>query len=454
MRTKFSLILLFATLAVAQLSKAQNNQKKSPGEFCGWVSPNSNFTISPDCKKINKCIIKYYIKNGTADVNDEDIAIAQAFAAWASITDLKFIKTTFEPEADITFEWKSSTGNFVGQTECTTPKPITFNSSVKWVTSFFPNSNDIYNVFRVAIHEIGHALGLDHSDDITAIMYPNPTNLNTLNSDDKAGIQVLYGPKTGPIVGPKYLCVGTSATYSRAPVGIWYANGGIEIAPTGTENIVTVKAISNTTGKLGTSSCEFINIYTAANKPGSILGLGQICAGEGEGNFSISPVPGATAYVWSASDPSVVLFPNAAGTYCTVTGITKTFILSVKAKNPCGISASTTKSITIKKTIGGPCNGDENVVATLDQVVVDINCETLEATIYPNPTSGNLDLDIEGSDSKVSVNIYNATTGVKLLTREVSGGRSVFNLDPLPKGHYIMEISNDKSTTKKTFMRN
>lgn len=48
---------------------------------------------------------------------------------------------------------------------------------------------------QVALHEIGHALGLAHASDPNAVMYPSVGSGNQmLDATDVAGIQALYGP--------------------------------------------------------------------------------------------------------------------------------------------------------------------------------------------------------------------------------------------------------------------
>jgi hypothetical protein len=49
------------------------------------------------------------------------------------------------------------------------------------------------DLFSVALHEAGHALGLGHSDQLGAVMYPYYRMSTGLTSDDIAGIQDLYG---------------------------------------------------------------------------------------------------------------------------------------------------------------------------------------------------------------------------------------------------------------------
>lgn len=59
-----------------------------------------------------------------------------------------------------------------------------------------------YDLYTVALHEIGHALGLDHSTTYAAVMYPSyHGTLKGLTSDDTAGIQAVYGARTGDSYG-------------------------------------------------------------------------------------------------------------------------------------------------------------------------------------------------------------------------------------------------------------
>ena len=52
-----------------------------------------------------------------------------------------------------------------------------------------------YNLFSVALHEAGHALGLDDSTDPKSVMYGQYQNAASLSSGDIAAIQALYGAR-------------------------------------------------------------------------------------------------------------------------------------------------------------------------------------------------------------------------------------------------------------------
>ena len=58
------------------------------------------------------------------------------------------------------------------------------------------------DLFSVALHETGHALGLGHSSNPGAVMYPYYRMQTGLTSDDIAGIQALYGAVSAPPSAP------------------------------------------------------------------------------------------------------------------------------------------------------------------------------------------------------------------------------------------------------------
>ncbi len=95
---------------------------------------------------------------------------------------------------------------------------IQFNSDWKWEIGNAQGSKAM-DLLSVALHEIGHALGLDHGKGKNSVMRSalSSTSYYTgLSADDIAGIQSLYGVKPGTKLTTGSGTVGGTQTNPRA----------------------------------------------------------------------------------------------------------------------------------------------------------------------------------------------------------------------------------------------
>jgi Matrixin len=88
----------------------------------------------------------------------------------------------------------------------------------------------IHDFRRVILHELGHALGLDHPDDagqnVAAIMNSQISEINSLQPDDIDGITALYSDVTARTSNSAY------QTESRVGIGsvVWYTPSLLSVA--------------------------------------------------------------------------------------------------------------------------------------------------------------------------------------------------------------------------------
>ncbi|XP_030293061.1 collagenase 3-like [Sparus aurata] len=157
--------------------------------------------------KWEKNSLTYRIVNYTPDmsVSEVDYSIEKALQVWAKVTPLRFTRI-YSGTADIMISFgRLSHGDYYpfDGPDGTLAHAFSPSSGIGGDAHFDDDetftlrSNRGYVLFMVAAHEFGHSLGLSHSDDPGALMYPTYSYRNpdtfVLPRDDVNGIQSLYG---------------------------------------------------------------------------------------------------------------------------------------------------------------------------------------------------------------------------------------------------------------------
>lgn len=137
--------------------------------------------------------------------------IVRAFDAWSDVANITFVEVTDSGGAfngaaggvgDIRITGHFFDGPFGVLAHAFFP-PINgltaagdlhFDSSEAWKIGFGGNPN-AFDIFQVAAHEIGHAIGLDHTGVPNSLMNPFYTEaFSGPQADDIAGAVFIYGP--------------------------------------------------------------------------------------------------------------------------------------------------------------------------------------------------------------------------------------------------------------------
>ncbi len=165
---------------------------------CSWPNPNLTFAF----------------EDGTNDVggNGEFQAMRNAFNTWVAAAPLTFTEVGRTQNPDVAIDWRpandpdhSMVGGVLAHADfppgCgvvtnSLPKPVHFDDSEhQWVVGAVANG---FDVETVGLHELGHILGLQHSDVAGSVMFASVSSNFTkrvLTADDLGGIRELYPPR-------------------------------------------------------------------------------------------------------------------------------------------------------------------------------------------------------------------------------------------------------------------
>ncbi|GHA37049.1 hypothetical protein GCM10007989_36510 [Devosia pacifica] len=205
-------------------------------------------------------------------------AVRRAFETWESVADIDFVETVDTASSDIRLGWDYIDGPsatlgeaqylyypaYAGDFGRYDAAEIRFDSAENWSVN---GSYGGVNFYTVALHEIGHTIGLAHSADPNTIMYAYQNDIVDLTAADIQGIQSLYGAASLPqssrdfigTTGDDFLD-GTNASetfWGNAGNDVIYGRGGDDIIDGGqgvdtafyslSRNVYSVEVNSNGT---------------------------------------------------------------------------------------------------------------------------------------------------------------------------------------------------------------
>jgi hypothetical protein len=128
----------------------------------------------------------------------------QAFAALADVTPVRFSQVLNGADLTFTFDGLqpgTATPFNPALDSVTSGGTIAFNPA-KSYTSVLPVPAGSIDIVAVVLHEIGHFLGLNHSTDSAAVMYPtSPMGRRGYGADDLDQLHVMYGGRAEEVPG-------------------------------------------------------------------------------------------------------------------------------------------------------------------------------------------------------------------------------------------------------------
>lgn len=180
-------------------NKRSDESRVTLGQSGAYVLQGSRWQV----KQLSYRILKYPAP-GRLSNTDVDKAVKEAFDMWEAVTDLTFVrKSSGSVHIEIRFDrYEHGDGDPFdgpGGTLAHAYFPqfggdMHIDDSEHWSVQSFKGTN----LKQTIVHELGHSLGLSHSDKREAVMAPFYRGWDPylkLSGDDKNAVQALYGPK-------------------------------------------------------------------------------------------------------------------------------------------------------------------------------------------------------------------------------------------------------------------
>jgi hypothetical protein len=338
-----------------------------------------------------------------------------------------------------------------------TEADVIFNTAYNWNSYRGSLKNTPEDIQRVAVHELGHVLGLLHPNEATppqsvsAIMNSTISNVETPRTDDINGARYLYGAPGGVPVNDNFanaspLTVsGSSAQVVGATIA-GTAQGG-EPRHDGETPSHSIwwrwTASSSATVTLSTMGSNFdtvVGVYTGT----AINALTSIASNDDEesgvvrtSKLSFNPVPGTTYYIavdgWNSSYGQVALslaLGTDSATPPVITTQPSNLRVSIGGTAVFSVNATNTPTTFQWYFNGSPINGATTSSYTLATVAT--------------TNAGNYSVGVGNSagtvtSSTVTLEVFTP----QVTTQVVTAGHDVSLLAPIWEGNYQWQVSTD-----------
>lgn len=180
--------------------KYEPDDKLVPMDF--YPSPSQNGAVAYSLRDPwPKTDLTFYFHNCPTrlDCSAAHGAVREGFQTWANVSSLTFTEVNNVSQADIEVTFTSNDPEgYLG----TPGGTLAYNYFPRYGGDMFIDDAEPWTIgdrgdldlYLTATHEIGHGIGIDHSEYKDALMYPYAGFATELGEDDIQAVQELYGP--------------------------------------------------------------------------------------------------------------------------------------------------------------------------------------------------------------------------------------------------------------------
>ena len=239
------------------------------------------------------------------------------------------------------------------------------------------------------------------------------------------------------------LCNATGVSYSIAAVAgatgyNWTVPAGATITSgQGTTSIMVNFGTSagnvcvTASNSCGSSVARCLAVITVPAAPAAISGPASVCKSQ-TGTYSISPVSGATSYVWSVTGGASIVPIGTSATVNYNSALSTSATVRVNAVNACGLSQPRTLAVAVN--LGCRTSGEEMTAASA-------------LTAYPNPTNGLVTINFNAvAAERYTVKVVDLLGNVVVsdqLNAVEGNNMKELNLTNVAKGMYLMSLETE-----------